>query len=58
MTVPARALVALATLLVLLGGAGEAQALDGRLLDAASGAPVQDGYVTFAGGQAQGVGCS
>ena len=52
MTVPARALVALATLLVLLGGAREAQALDGRLLDAASGAPVQDGYVTLAGGQA------
>jgi len=53
MTVWARVLVAFAALLVFLGGASEALALDGKILDAANGSPVQEAYVTFAGGQAQ-----
>jgi hypothetical protein len=53
MTVSARFFVAVSMLVAVLGGAGEALALGGRILSAASGAPVQDASVTFAGGQAQ-----
>ncbi|MDR3472341.1 MAG: putative glycoside hydrolase [Devosia sp.] len=53
MTISTRVLVAITALLAVLGGAGEALALDGRVLDAASGGPVQEAYVTFASGQAQ-----
>ena len=52
MRVSAR-LFALLAMLAVLGGAERALALDGRILDAATGRPVQDAYVTFTGGQAQ-----
>ena len=53
MTALARALAGLAVLAVVLFGADKALAVDGRILDAVSGAPVQDAYVKSAGAQAQ-----
>jgi len=53
MIVSTRVLVAIAALLAIFGDAGKALALDGKIIDAASGGPVQEAYVTFAGGQAQ-----
>jgi hypothetical protein len=53
MSIRARFIAGLAALAAGLGGAGSALALDGRIVDAASGGPVQDAYVAFANGQAQ-----
>jgi hypothetical protein len=53
MTVWARVLVPIAALLVIFGGASEALAMDGKILDAANGSAVQEAYITFAGGQVQ-----
>jgi hypothetical protein len=52
MNVRTRFLGGLAALAAVLACAGSALALDGRIVDAASGAPIPDAYAAFAGGMA------